>query len=242
MSLRAMIWAFDQKVGSTPAKLVLLKLADHADHSGRCFPAIAHLAEHCEMHRSTVIRHLRKLEDLGFLNVKRSQHEGTSNTYMLAMNREQDAGGCSREQHPGVAESDRGCRTERQGGVAESDPNLSVGTSQLTNRESAPSAPNQTKAEKAHRLPEDWQPKVNHYGLGKELGLNSEDVDDEANAFRDHWWASSGQNARKRDWDRAFNNWLRKAKQFGRKPKQPQQPGNPALAAALRHRSRTASG
>lgn len=205
MSLRAMVWAFDQKVGSTPAKLVLLKLADHADESGRCFPGIGHLAEHCEMHRSTVMRHIRRLEELGFLNVKRSQYEGTSNTYTLAMNREQSAEGCSREQHPGVAESDRGCRTERQGGVAQSDPNLSVRTSQGTS------------GGRATRLPDDWCPKLSHYDLAKQLNATAQQVDYEADKFRDHWHAAGGQNARKRDWDRAFNNWLRKSAEHGQR-------------------------
>jgi biotin operon repressor len=142
-----------------------------------------------------------------------------------------------------VKSSDRGCQERRHGGVKSSDTyEPTTRTYKEPSGECASSAPNQTKPAKACRLPGDWQPKVSHYALAKELGFSSEDVDDEANTFRDHWWASDGQNARKRDWDRAFNNWLRKAKQFGRKPKQSSKPGNPALAAALKHRATAGSG
>ena len=52
MSVRAMAWAFEQRVGSPMAKLVLLKLADHADENGECFPSIGRIAADTEMNRA----------------------------------------------------------------------------------------------------------------------------------------------------------------------------------------------
>lgn len=69
----------------------------------------------------------------------------------------------------------------------------------------------------AFRLPDDWSPKLTHYDLGKSLGLTAQQVDYEADKFRDYWHAAGGQNARKRDWDRAFNNWVRKAAEYGKR-------------------------
>jgi hypothetical protein len=63
---------------------------------------------------------------------------------------------------------------------------------------------------KGEYLPEDWEPSDKakqwttenypHVNAGLEL-----------EKFRDYWQAASGQNARKRDWDATWRNWVRRA-------------------------------
>lgn len=51
-------------------RFLLLCLADHAGHDGRnAFPSLATLGNYTEMSRSTIIRGLDKLEELGFIKV-----------------------------------------------------------------------------------------------------------------------------------------------------------------------------
>ena len=68
MSVRAIAWAFGQSVGSPMAKLVLLKLADHADEAGECFPSIERIATDTEMNERSVRRHLEVLEAAGLID------------------------------------------------------------------------------------------------------------------------------------------------------------------------------
>lgn len=68
MSGQALVWAANIR-GLPPAtKIVLIQLAErHNKDTGRCDPKIVKLAEDCEMHRATVLRHLVILEEMGLL-------------------------------------------------------------------------------------------------------------------------------------------------------------------------------
>jgi DNA-binding MarR family transcriptional regulator len=80
-------------------KLVLLCLADHADHFGRCWPSIARIGELCGVHRSSVMRSLKALEQAGHISIERTF--GRPNRYVVqALD-----SGTSRTERP-VAESD----------------------------------------------------------------------------------------------------------------------------------------
>lgn len=72
MSIRAMIWAMDQETGSATRKLVLIKLCDNADErTGECYPSVGTIARICECSRRTAQRHLRQLEDDGYISTVR---------------------------------------------------------------------------------------------------------------------------------------------------------------------------
>ena len=110
MSISAINWAFHQKTGSPASKLVLIKLADNANDEGRCYPSLTYISKHCEMHRSTVIRHISALSERGFVDIEHRSVEGSKipNVYHLKM-------------QPLVAECDQGSRTDQLGVVAECD-------------------------------------------------------------------------------------------------------------------------
>jgi len=69
-----------------------------------------------------------------------------------------------------------------------------------------------------HQIPDDWQPSAAHREEAARLGVS---CDTEAQKFRD-WCQANGRGFA--DFEAAFRNWLRRAKDFGAKPG----PGAPA--------------
>lgn len=68
MSSRAIGWAFDQApTGGTVSKLLLVALADFANHDDEAWPSVATIARRCQVGRSTVLAHLAKLEADGLI-------------------------------------------------------------------------------------------------------------------------------------------------------------------------------
>lgn len=62
-----MVKAMKARVGNPLTKLVLIKLADNANDQGECWPSYRHIADQCEINRTTAIRHVEILEVCGFL-------------------------------------------------------------------------------------------------------------------------------------------------------------------------------
>lgn len=70
--------------GISPSqKLILLKLADHADDDGRCWPSIRRMSQETCLGKSTVFRQLREMEEAGWL--QRVQRAETSTVYRLML-------------------------------------------------------------------------------------------------------------------------------------------------------------
>jgi hypothetical protein len=67
MSFPALAWARVQRVGSQPAKHLLLAIAVYADETGKCWPSRSTLSAETEMSIDTVDRRLKQLEELGFI-------------------------------------------------------------------------------------------------------------------------------------------------------------------------------
>lgn len=89
MSMELMVKAMKTKVGNPLRKLVLIKLADNANDQGECWPSYQHVADQCEMDRSTVRKHIKELERIGLLAVEnRDGPKGnSSNVYHLRLGR-----------------------------------------------------------------------------------------------------------------------------------------------------------
>lgn len=77
MSLRAIVWAFQQiavkRSPSTSASLVLLKIADRANDDGVCWPGRKRLGLDIALSEETVRQCVRKLERAGLVIVERRQ-------------------------------------------------------------------------------------------------------------------------------------------------------------------------
>jgi len=109
MSFHAMAWASKQVTGKSMSKFVLLMLADRANKEGLCYPSTKTLAKDCETSRDTVMRHCKKLEEMGLIKIIHRVEDSVklSNHYQLIMD-------VSNEQV--VADCDYGSSRLRLGG------------------------------------------------------------------------------------------------------------------------------
>ena len=90
MSWSALKWASEVKVGNSTDKLILIILANFTDAENTCYPSHRKIAELCECSTDTVIRSLKRLKDLKFIEVEKrfqltqkNNHRQTSNIYKL---------------------------------------------------------------------------------------------------------------------------------------------------------------
>lgn len=75
-------WTRKQITGDPVTKLVLRTIGDFANwETGSCYPSIERLSECCEAHPNTVRRHLRILEENGFITLQK--RNGTS--YLITL-------------------------------------------------------------------------------------------------------------------------------------------------------------
>jgi Helix-turn-helix domain len=80
MSIDAINWAWGQPCSATQ-KLVLVALADHADHHGSCYPSIGRVASRCGLSRRAVQKAIRGLESARLLSTQ--PKTGSRHTYAL---------------------------------------------------------------------------------------------------------------------------------------------------------------
>lgn len=85
MTVRAMAWAWDQPCPSPAAKLVLLKLADHANFENECWPSQATIARDTGLCRQTVNAVVKDLVEAGLISSehRRDEKGQHSNRYFL---------------------------------------------------------------------------------------------------------------------------------------------------------------
>lgn len=87
MSMDLMVKAMKTKVGNPLRKLVLIKLADNASDIGECWPSYQHIADQCEIDRSTVRKHIKQLAAQGLLRIENREGPkgNSSNLYFLTL-------------------------------------------------------------------------------------------------------------------------------------------------------------
>ena len=146
MSIKAVSWAFDQKLSDPLAKLVLLAVADHYNESsGDAWPSIERLMEYTEASRSTVIRKLKILETTG--RISRTKRYNNTDIYRL------NFGGCHSET----------CHTD-----------IFEVSHRHTNRKEPLTYKDKAKSKKQKVV--DWKPDEADRAYAAELGLNADDV------------------------------------------------------------------
>ncbi|HCA4538162.1 TPA: helix-turn-helix domain-containing protein [Escherichia coli] len=119
MSMNLMAKAMNIKVGNPLRKLVLIKLADNANDNGECWPSYQHVADQCEVSRSTVKSHIRALEEMGLLKreFRRKGELNQSNVFYLTLDNAQQI-----QPESGGAGAARGGAGATLGGGAGADP------------------------------------------------------------------------------------------------------------------------
>ena len=200
MSLRALTWAKQQRVGDPIAKLVLLCLADAMNaHHEYAFPSQARLADECECSRQTVNKKLAWLEEKGFVRRERTKDTTGRDTgcryHLLGVN-DGDTG--VNQSDTGVNDGDRGVSTTFTPGVNDGD--TSKGNLNIN--------PKREPSQRGTRLtldhpPADW--------IAWAEGEGHHDPPDEWLRFRDYWIAQPGQKGVKTDWPATWRNWIRRS-------------------------------
>lgn len=89
MSIKLMSLAFDARVSNPLRKLVLLKLCDHANDKGQCWPSFSYIADQCEISRRSAINHVQALIEDGYLSSASRFKDGeqTTNMYTVSIAR-----------------------------------------------------------------------------------------------------------------------------------------------------------
>lgn len=221
MSMKWMVWAFEQTVGSPTAKFVLVKLADNTnERSNVCWPSIKLMAEQTELSERSVQRALKELEDGGFIATgKQFAEDGrqSSNSYRLCpgegdrMTRGlspggRHGGGDSDAVSPGagVSVSPKPSNTRTQKNLVLEPP---------ASGDAAPSKPLKTPRKMIGDYQPDAEAKVRACAYWRERGRLDlvSSVDDEIARFVAHHKATGSRMA---DWDAAWQTWYSNAIQF----------------------------
>ncbi|EJM4622344.1 helix-turn-helix domain-containing protein [Salmonella enterica] len=204
MSMNLMAKAMSIKVGNPLRKLVLIKLADNANDEGECWPSYQHIADQCEVSRSTVKSHIRALEDMGLLKreFRRKGELNQSNVFYLTLDNAQqippESGGAGDDR--GGAGDDRGGAGDDLGGGAGDDPR--------TYHSFEPVKEPLERKKKSSSMPEGFSPSASHQKMAEEFGIS---LQDEFDKFTDHHLSKGSKFI---DWSRALNTWLRNARGF----------------------------
>ncbi len=230
MSIKIMTMVFSAKVGSATRKLILLKLADNADDSGRCWPSQKYLTEACEISERSLRDHLKRLEEDGFITAIPKHENGmrVGTEYTINIDALQETKHARQ-----ILPVDR-----------QISPSLPA-ESAATPRQNLPPNRHIEPSENHHIPPTSWPPQggdgraLAKQGAVKRQGTffeNSEYrgvVPEEwiawavsrgmprsrafmaAEAFQDYWIAATGEKARKRDWFATWRNWVRREMQSG---------------------------
>ncbi|EBX1728515.1 helix-turn-helix domain-containing protein [Salmonella enterica subsp. enterica serovar Richmond] len=197
MSMNLMAKAMSIKVGNPLRKLVLIKLADNANDEGECWPSYQHIADQCEVSRSTVKSHIRALEDMGLLKreFRRKGELNQSNVFYLTLDNAQQI-----PPESGGAGADRGGAGADLGGGA--------GAAPRTYHSFEPVKEPLERKKKPSSMPEGFSPSAPHQKMAEEFGIS---LQDEFDKFTDHHLSKGSKFI---DWNRALNTWLRNARGF----------------------------
>ncbi|EAW5373858.1 helix-turn-helix domain-containing protein [Salmonella enterica subsp. enterica serovar Bovismorbificans] len=190
MSMNLMAKAMSIKVGNPLRKLVLIKLADNANDEGECWPSYQHIADQCEVSRSTVKSHIRALEDMGLLKreFRRKGELNQSNVFYLTLDNAQQ-----------IPPESGGAGADLGGGA---------GAAPRTYHSFEPVKEPLERKKKPSSMPEGFSPSASHQKMAEEFGIS---LQDEFDKFTDHHLSKGSKFI---DWNRALNTWLRNARGF----------------------------
>ncbi len=201
---------------SCARRMVLVVLADHASgEDARCWPSQQLVADEAGCGIRTVKSHIKWLEDNGYIirtTKKLGQGNGSRTSYKICLSRLQsdtidrgaeNAGANIARANSCTLRGEKPPITNRQ--------EPSIDTSNEVSR-----AKPRGKA-RATRLSDNWSPTPNDYAFASKEGLSQQEINREADKFRDYWPNISGAKGRKIDWSATWRNWIRRAAD-GRKP------------------------
>lgn len=224
MSHEATTWARKQTTGNTPAKFLLMMLADYAGSDYSCWPSQDKLSGLTEMSDRTVRRATELLVQLGLIRVfyrYRDNNTRRSCRYQLLID------GPETELPETVdwrsmKQLEPDSATETQPVTESTATGQSVQPYQSESpvipyvdpsKEPSPLNPGASRTTKATRIPDDFRPTddMKRWFFEEQLDKAIPNPAMEHAAFCDYWKAKPGADARKLDWAATWRNWMRRA-------------------------------
>ena len=222
-----MVAAMKLRVGNPLRKLVLIKLADNASDMGECWPSYQHIADQCEIDRSTVRKHIKHLEMQGLVRIENREGPkgNSSNLYRITLCRPVGPNSTP------VGPESTGVGPQPTGGVGPESTRTSHSFEPVTEPDSL-SARGQFISEAAKRrigispngeipFPPAFKPSADHIAIASEKGIN---IETELLNFRDYHQARG---TKLIDWNSAFRVWLRNARVNPLSGRQRSEPDSP---------------
>lgn len=223
MSHDATAWARKQQVGNSPAKFLLMMLADHAGSDYTCWPGQAALSKLTEMSERTIRRATELLVQQGLVRVfyrYRDNNSRRSCRYQLLID------GPATELPETV--DWRSMRQVEPDSVSDGPPDsLTAPTGQavqtyrpespvipLTESSKEPSSiPGASRTALATRIPDNFypSPEMQEWFKAQRLDAAIPNPRAEHENFCDYWRAKGGPDARKVDWPATWRRWMRTA-------------------------------
>lgn len=212
MSHDATAWARSQKTGSSPAKFILLTLADYAGTDYSCYPSVKKLAEITELGESTVRAATKLLCELGLIRVfyrYRDNQTRRSSRYQLLVDgpetEQPDAEDWSshRQEPAGTRQEPADGHRQEPALIPDKDPSL---------RDPSVVTPGASRTARATRIPDGFMPteEMRRWFADEKLGQVIDGVAEHAK-FVDYWLGAPGVKGRKVDWPATWRNWMRSA-------------------------------
>lgn len=220
MSHDATAWAKAQKTGSSPAKFILLTLADFASTDYSCYPSVKKLADITELGESTVRAATKLLAEQGLIRVfyrYRDNHTRRSSRYQLLVDgpdtaepdaddwahHRQERADVQRQEPAGTPQEPADSHRQEPAVIPDKDPSL---------REPSVVTPGAARTKTATRLPDDFMPdeKMRAWFADEKLAAVIDGVTEHAK-FVDYFIGAPGIKGRKHDWPATWRNWMRTA-------------------------------
>jgi hypothetical protein len=220
----ATAWARKQRTGNTPAKFLLMMLADYAGSDYSCWPSQDTLSTLTEMSERTIRRATELLVQQGLLRVfyrYRADNSRRSCRYQLLIDGPEtelpetvDWRSMKQLEPDSVTDGPPDTLTATPGQAVQPyrsespvippvDPSV----------EPSLPIPGASRTKFATRLPDDFQPTedMKRWFAGENLQTVIPDPRAEHENFCDYWRAKAGADARKLDWPATWRRWMRTA-------------------------------
>lgn len=214
MSRRLATLVYDRKVGSVHRKAILAYFADRASDNGKgVWASKQTIADETECGRSTVIKIIAEFVSEGLVTVagERPCQNGKTIVYDLNVDailalpatRNPSTSGTSPDQDPSTSGTPPVHQRDPKGSTSGTQTVLEPS---LNQREAIASPKKRARA-----LPENWVPSDANVAHALSKNFTHEEIEDEANKFRDHHLAKG---TTFKDWDAGWRTWIGKAREF----------------------------
>ena len=203
-------------------RMVLVCLANYAGDDGHSWPSQQLIADESGCGIRSVKDHLKWLEENGFMIRKTKslgQGNGSRTSYHIMLPRLTRTPLDARAEIAGAniaRAKSRNCEGSIPPLTNRQEPSVTTANAVVVRASAPPPIAEQPKraaqprsSARGSRIPSNWTPTPQDYAFASSEGLTREEINREADKFRDYWTAASGRNACKLDWQATWRNWIR---------------------------------